>query len=516
MRCWKCGEAYSEGAVFCTACGVRVTPEDVATTRIRRAEMPPVATRPEPTGWSLPEPATGWSDPEPARHRERQRWIAATAVATALTLVIVIGVGWWLWEAREGGEEATLVLEGLSEDSIHEAWAVDVPAGATTSAISEEHATVWATEVDGAVVVVAPGESDRLIALDPDSGEVLWSKTFPPRSWILCHADDDLVACIESSTGDDDDVRVIAFNADDGKLRFRTPWEEDVSDVRVEEGAVFVLQSPYSTDDGPEPVSVKKYSSGGEELWEGGDVSSRVAEAPYLRFSDERIGVTSAQGADGRHLVFDMETGELVDDRGFGFLVGLPFVGAWSAEESPSEDVYGMDVLAPGKKGMEVMGTGEARTVDRAGDSRRVVISGEDDVRMYSASPESSYRLWTEDGNFLGACEGVAFVGDGREIVARSDDDGRQWTARLRPGQSAESAFCGQDRVLMAGWEGNPDDTRELTLQMVARDSGREVWRAPVVRDGGVVAKNFWASPSGFTEVYARSDGSVHVRRFEW
>lgn len=482
--------------------------------------MPPIAARPEPTGWSLPEPATGWSDPEPERHRERQRWIAATAVATAPTLVIVIGVGWWLWEAREGSDEATLVLEGLSEDSIHEAWAVDLPAPPGES-FSREHGTVCVADDAGHTVVsVNDGDSSRLTMLEPDSGKVRWSAELDDEVYG-CQVDGALVFCVQESTvGEETQGRVIAFASHDGSEHFRTPWEENLQDFAVVDEALFTLNAPYVSDES-DPVRVTSYSRSGTERWRSpGDGRVLDSGYPALRTTDGRIGVEAAQGEDGRHLTFDIETGELAEDRGYGYLVGLPFVGAWSAEDPADEDEYGSEVLAPRDLGPESMGAGAVVPVDGDGEPRRVVLDGfdqydEDEVRMFSATPDESRELWTESGTYVGACPGGAFVDDDGEIIARSDTEGRLWTTRLGGDFGASSAYCGEDRVLLPGWEGTTDEDSDMAVRMVSRDGGHEVWRAPTRR--GDVADADWAvSSTGYTEVYADSDGDLHVRRFEW
>lgn len=93
MRCWQCGHEIGDGATFCTSCGVRVTPEDVATTRVR----------------VVPQSATG--QPPDRAKGGRGRWVAATAAAVTVSLVVIAGVAWWLAH-RGGSEDEALVLEG--------------------------------------------------------------------------------------------------------------------------------------------------------------------------------------------------------------------------------------------------------------------------------------------------------------------------------------------------------------------------------------------------------------------
>lgn len=505
MRCWQCGYGVGDGATFCTSCGVRVSPEDVATTRVRVGPQP-VGVQPQ-----RPVVPQGWTK------GARSPWIAASIAAVTVSVVVLASVGWWLTSGRGGGEDEALVLEGLHEDSIHEAWTTEIEPRSGEDFFSEQHGTVQVLDEGETVVVAANGESHSIIALEPGTGEVRWSSDPMEDEWEFCRADEEVVVCGQWSQSHDEGAgRVIAFAVEDGAELFRTPWEEDVRDVMVRDGGVFVLESPWSTDDGPEPVWITKYSRTGDELWIGGG-RSRVLDAGYPRLSpsDDRIGVSGVEGEDGRHLVFDADSGELVEDRGHGYLAGQPFEGAWSAEVPASEDDYGAKVVAPGPNGPQVMGTGDVFAVDLRGDSRRVGLDEGDAVRMFSTEPGVSRELWFEDGTWMGACEGISLLEQEDEVIARSDEDGRAWTARLGSGHSAESVFCGDDRLLVTGRRGD-EERGERSVRMLSIDSGSEVWRASPADVEDVVADDRAASSTGYTEVYASSDGTLTIRRFQW
>lgn len=510
MRCWQCGYEIGDGATFCTSCGTRVTPEDVATTRVRVGPQP-VGVQSHRIG---PASVAGRS---PGRAKgARSPWVAAAVAAVTVSVIVLASVGWWLTSGRGGGEDEALVLEGLSEDSIHEAWVTEI-AAPSESSFSEEHGTVQVLDTEEAVVVAVNDESPHLVAVEPDTGELRWSSDPVGDELDYCEADEELVVCSQTSTtGDESTGRVVAFGAEDGEEHFRSPWREDFIDFAVRDEGVLVLEAPYSTDDGPEPVWITKYSREGHEKWVAGG-RSRVLDSGYpsLVAADGRIGVEDVEGGDGRHLVVDDDTGDLVEDREYGYLAGPPFVRAWSAEDPASEEDYGSEVIAPGPSGPEAMGTGEVIPIDLRGDSRRVGLDDGEGVRMFSTEPGTSHELWSEDGTLVGACEGISFLEDGEEVIARTDEDGRAWTARLGMQHSAEWAVCGDDRLLIMGRTGG-EDIAERSLRMLTLDSGSEVWRASPADADDVAADHRIASSTGYTEVYADSDGTLTLRRFEW
>lgn len=60
------------------------------------------------------------------------------------------------------------------------------------------------------------------------------------------------------------------------------------------------------------------------------------------------------------------------------------------------------------------------------------------------------------------------------------------------------------------------EDIAERSLRMLTLDSGSEVWRASPADVDDVAADHRIASPTGYIEVYAESDGTLTLRRFEW
>ncbi|WP_435155147.1 PQQ-binding-like beta-propeller repeat protein [Haladaptatus sp. DFWS20] len=313
-----------------------------------------------------------------------------------------------------------------------------------------------APSVDDDTVYVVD-ESGSLSALDPESGEVKWQLAGSYRE----------LTCVDETvyaySRDGSERHIIAVDAEDGTVKWKTRLSGNVGDYEVVDGTVYVAQwfAPEGT------LLYALNAETGDTEWTFGNDHSTGERATSVAVSDELVylGETEnlwALGAGDGCVEWQVSDGKFTRDANVAVADGVVYATDRYSIDDPA-DVFAFDASdgtalwsseIPDTTNVSGLATTDDvvyATVTEDTEStedkppRLVALDADSGDEQWTVTPSSSWRL--SEAVVHGD---TVYVGSNRRVYAYSEDDGTEldhWevlgTVRVKPAVTDDAVYAG-------------------------------------------------------------------------